>query len=610
MIPFGAVPSGDGVQFTTWAPRARDLALLVRRGGTVRSYSPLLDARGIWTLTLPDATADDRYAYTLDGGEPRPDPASRFQPDGVHGWSAIVDPREFAWTDAGWRGLDPRDAVIYEVHVGTFAGGGRFADVTSRLEYLRDLGVTAVELMPLADFPGRRNWGYDGVSLFAPSRAYGQPDDLRALIDRAHALDLAVIIDVVYNHLGPEGAYLPVFSPPFLAGSHGATPWGKAVNLDGADADIVRAFLIANATHWIREYHADGLRLDATHALIDSSPQPLVAELVDRVRQAADRRVLVYAEDNRNLVELVREPERHGWGLDGVWADDFHHVVRRMTAGDRHGYYADFEGTAGELALTLARGWLYVGQRSAYAGAPRGSDPADVPMRKSVVCLQNHDQIGNRPLGERLHHEIDPAAWRAAVTLLLLSPMTPLLFMGQEWAATAPFQFFTDFERSIGDRVQEGRRHEFKDLPEFATPAAAAAIPDPQADATFDTSRLRWDEQARPMHAAVLALHRALLRLRGEHPSLHASDACRADAVALDNDTVFFTRPPRGPGAAFAICVRLRGAGEVHVKDLGHSAAALTTEDPAFAVDPVPIRIDGRDGAIAFARPGAVVFQR
>ena len=606
MIAFGAVARDDGIRFTTWAPAAGDLVLLLEHAGQIRSHRPAKLSRGIWDITVRDADAGDRYAYSLDGGHPLPDPASRYQADGVHGWSTVVDPRAFAWTDAGWRGLDPRDAVIYELHVGAFAGGGRFADVTAHLDYLRELGVTAIELMPLADFPGRRNWGYDAVSLFAPSRAYGHPDDLRALVDRAHALGLAVIIDVVYNHLGPEGAYLPVFSPQFLTGTH-RTPWGDAVNLDAHGSDVVRDLLIGNARHWIEEYHADGLRLDATHALIDASPAPFVAELAASVRRAADRRVLVYAEDSRNLSLLVKDREAGGWGLDGIWADDFHHVVRRMTAGDRHGYFVDFEGTARELAITLARGWLYAGQHSRHGRGPRGTDPSDVPMRTAVVCVQNHDQVGNRALGERLHHQIDAASWRAAVTLLLTSPMTPLLFMGQEWATSAPFRFFTDFDPELGRRVVEGRQSEFKDFPEFAAAGATDRIPDPQAQATFEASRLRWDEQSGPPHAAALALHRTLLRLRSTHRALRASDACQSDARALDDDTVFFTRSDDGE-PAFAVCVRLRGAGPVRIDAHEVGDPVLTTEDPAFALDPAPVRIDRPSGTIEFARPGAVVF--
>jgi maltooligosyltrehalose trehalohydrolase len=610
MMGFGALPCDEGVRFDLWAPAATRLTLLLRRDGQVRTVAPRRVGDGTWTATVADARAGDQYAYALNGSDPRPDPASRFQPDGVHGWSAIVDPARFDWTDHAWRGVDPRRVVLYELHVGTFAGRGTFRDVRDKLPYLQSLGVTALELMPLADFPGQRDWGYDGVSLFAPSRAYGSPDDLRSLIDGAHAHGLAVVIDVVYNHLGPEGAYLPSFSPQFLTHTH-QTPWGDAVNLDDEGSERVRRLLIANACHWIREYHADGLRLDATHALIDNTARHFVAELTAAVRAAADRQVLVYAEDHRNLSVMVKDPDQGGWGLDGVWADDFHHVIRRMLAGDAHGYYEDYRGTSQELATILRQGWLYSGQQSVHARAPRGTDPSDVAMRKAVICLQNHDQIGNRAMGDRLHHAIDPAPWRAAVTILLTAPMTPLLFMGQEWSTSAPFRFFTHFEPELGRKVVEGRRREFKAFPEFATPAAAARIPDPQAEETFAASRLRWEEQVARGHATVLNLHRALLQLRNRSAALQGSDGCRGDARALDEDTlVVRRRAPEGTPDVLVVA-RLRGSGAVRVPEVTCDMVSLllSTEDAAYAPDQQPPRIDYASGDVAFARPGALVFE-
>jgi maltooligosyltrehalose trehalohydrolase len=605
---FGAVRVGDGVQFRVWASAARRLTLFVRHGGVVQRWQPARVGNGIWDLFLPAAKVlpGSRYAYAIDDRDPLPDPASRFQPDGVHGWSEVIDPT-FAWTDGSWRGIDAHRLVLCELHVGTFSRTGTFAGVTERLEYLRDLGITAIELMPLADFPGRRNWGYDGASLFAPSRAYGRPEDLRALVDRAHSLGLAVIIDVVYNHLGPEGAYLPAFSPDFLTSAH-QTPWGSAVNLDREGSAITRRFLIENARHWIHEYHADGLRLDATHALYDESPTPFVRELTRAVHAARDPRPIVIAEDHRNLASMVKAIEDEGWGLDGLWADDFHHVIRRMLAGDAHGYYVDYKGTAEELAAILSRGWLFVGQTSKHRREPRGTDPSGVPMRASIVCVQNHDQIGNRAFGDRLHHTADPAAWRAGIAVLLTSPMTPLLFMGQEWAASTPFQFFTDFEPGLGQKVIEGRRAEFRVFPEFAAPDAAARLPDPQADTTFESSRLRWDETGAAEHAGSFALHRTLLRLRADHPALQASDATTARAVALDDATVMVTRPGRNGTTAFVICARLRGQGTV-LLDIGRATTVLTTEDPSFAGDARPPIVDLDHGMITFHRPGAVIFE-
>jgi maltooligosyltrehalose trehalohydrolase len=606
---FGATPAGEGFVFRLWAQGAARVTLHLHPGESDRAILVpcTADPKSVWQASVPAARAGDRYAFSVDDGPPLPDPAGRFLPDGVHGWSAIVDPRPFRWTDAVWPGLDPRRAVIYELHVGTFTPEGTFAAAIGKLPHLRELGVTAIEIMPVADFAGRRNWGYDGVALFAPSRAYGRPDDFRALVDAAHGAGLAVILDVVYNHLGPEGSYLTAISPAFLTGAH-ETPWGGAVNLDAAGSAQVRALLRDNALHWIDEYHVDGLRLDATHSLFDARDRHFVAELAEAVHRATDPRPVVYAEDHRNLASMVTESATGGWDLDGLWADDYHHVVRRMLAGDRQGYYEDYEGTATELAATIGRGWLFTGQHSRHQQGPRGTDPGQVALRKSVVCVQNHDQVGNRAVGDRLHHVVDAASWRAAVAVLLAAPMTPLLFMGQEWATSAPFRFFTDFEPDLGAKVVEGRRREFSAFPEFATAEGAARVPDPQADDTFEASRLRWDEIGTPAHARVLALHRALLRVRGTRPSLQASDATSCWAGALDDDTIAFTR--EDDGDAVLVVARLRGAGSVTVPALERAGGVLIdTEDAAFTDAPQPPVVDRTARTIAFARPGAVLFE-
>jgi maltooligosyltrehalose trehalohydrolase len=608
---FGVTPAERGYRFRLWAPHARSVALHLRHGQAPARSSPLSDAgagpAGIWELVVEEARAGDRYAFSVDGADPLPDPASRFQPDGVHGWSEIVDPRGFRWTDADWPGLDPRRAVIYELHVGTFTPEGTFAAAAAMLPHLKELGITAIELMPLADFAGQRNWGYDGVSLFAPSRAYGRPDDLRALIDAAHRQGLAVLVDAVYNHLGPEGAYLPAFSPLFQTTAH-RTPWGAAINLDGPGSAAVRRLLIDSALQWVCEYHADGLRLDATHALIDSTTPHFVAELTAAVHQASGGRALVYAEDARNLAEMIEDEAGGGWGLDGVWADDFHHVVRRMTAGDTHGYFEDFAGTAGELAAIFLHGWLFTGQHSKHQNRPRGTRATHVPLRKSVVCIQNHDQVGNRAFGDRLHHTIDAASWRAATALLLTAPMTPLLFMGQEWAASTPFTFFTDFTPELGRLVVEGRRAEFKAFPEFAADGVAERIPSPQALATFEASKLRWQERLEDPFARTLALTRQLLSLRAAEPSLYASEAPECEAEALGDDALAFVRAAEG-ARPYPVVVRLRGCGAVCPRALRERRwrVALHTEDAAFTTDARPPRIEA-DATIDFQRPGAVIF--
>ena len=573
------------------------------------------DAEGVWELVVPAAAPGDLYRLRIDGSDPLPDPASRFQPLGVHGPCEVVDPAAFRWTDANWRGIAPAELVVYELHVGAFTERGTYESVRERLPELLDLGISAIELMPLADFAGSRNWGYDGVALYAPSRAYGRPDDLRALVDRAHALGIAVILDVVYNHLGPEGAYLPRVNPEYLL-DH-PTPWGSAVNLDGPGSSMVRRFIIDNAVHWIREYHFDGLRLDATHALVDSSPVPFMREFSDIVRGAADWPIVLHAEDHRNLDEVVSRETPTAWRFDGVWADDFHHVVRRMLAGDEHSYYEDYEGSSRELERTIRQGWLFTGQPSKHLHAARGTDPSALPMNRFVVCIQNHDQIGNRAFGDRLHHQVDAAAWRAVSVLLLTIPMTPLMFMGQEWSATTPFLYFTDLEPGLGRLVTDGRRREFKAFPEFSKPEARARIPDPQSRETFERSVLRWDEREQVGHAAALTLYRELLHLRRSEPALQASTRLKCEAFAPDANSLVVQR--RMEATSFWIAVRLRLSGQLDVgaarRSIGESGdtcqTVLTTEDEKFAVDAVPpgVRMGAAGPIVDFARPGAAVFR-
>jgi maltooligosyltrehalose trehalohydrolase len=611
---FGALPvEGGGVRFRVWAPGAQELTLTVLTGEAAGTRLMPRDEHGVHDLIVNGVRPGDRYHYRIDDGDPRPDPASRFQPEGVHGPSEVIDPDAFRWKQDRWRGRATTDLVIYELHLGAFSPEGTCEGARARLRDLRDLGVTAIELMPVADFAGQRNWGYDGVCLYAPSRAYGRPDDLRRLVDEAHGFGLSVILDVVYNHLGPEGAYLPAFNPGYFTGRH-ETPWGRAVNVDGPGSAMVRRFIIENAVHWIQEYRVDGLRLDATHAILDDSPVHIVAELAATARAAADHPIYVHAEDHRNLAAMVEPAAEGGWGLDAVWADDFHHVVRRLLAGDAHGYYADFAGTVLELTRTLEEGWLFTGQPSPGMGGPRGTPASHLPMLRSVVCIQNHDQIGNRAAGDRLHHAIRPEGWRAASALLLTVPMTPLLFMGQEWAASAPFQYFTDLDPGLGRLVTEGRRKEFAGFPEFSDPAGRERIPDPQARVTFDRSRLDWSERRAPGHAEVLALYTRLLALRLEFPALGASLDTRARAVAADDDTVVLQR-----GDGFWIVVRLRGAGTVDLarvigEPVGRDGwdVVLTTEEPQFAPDsrPPAVAWNPEGPAVTFHRAGAIILKQ
>jgi maltooligosyltrehalose trehalohydrolase len=499
----GAVPGDRGTSFRVWAPSSAAVELVLEPDGGRRPLAR--HAPGMFYGAYADVGPGVRYRYSLDGDGPFPDPASRWQPDGVHGASVVVDPRRFAWSDR----LDRSSAlelVIYELHVGTFSPAGTFAGATALLPHLRDLGVSAVELMPVADFPGARNWGYDGASLFAPAHTYGTPDDLRRFVDAAHGLGLAVLMDVVYNHTGPDGCYLGRFSPYYFTDRH-VSPWGAGIDLDGEHAAPVRRFFIENALHWIHEYHMDGIRLDATHAMQDDGPRHFLAELAECVHQAASgRRLHVIAEDHRNLAAMIAPPDQGGWGLDAVWADDFHHQMRRLLAGDREGYYRDFAGTTADIATTVRQGWFFTGQYSEHLQEPRGTDPAGVPAERFVVCLQNHDQVGNRALGDRLH----PGSMAPPIEPRRAAAHLPhaLLFMGGEWAASAPS---ATHRPRAGPRPSRHGRAGVQGLRGVRRCAARDTFRS-QASTRF-SARLDWAERTRA-HASTLALYRAALTFR------------------------------------------------------------------------------------------------
>ena len=606
----GANLEGHTTHFRVWAPEAARVEVVIENSETAHAMSRCAD--GFHEILLPGIGAGNLYRYRIDGRGPFPDPASRFQPNGVHGPSQIVDWQHFPWTDTQWTGLALDETVLYEIHVGAFTPEGTFRGVASRLAELRDLGITAIELMPLSDFPGRWNWGYDGVAPFAPARCYGTPDDLRSLVDQAHRLGLAVYLDVVYNHLGPDGAYQSTFSRFYYSESH-KSPWGAGINFDGPLSEPVRDYFVENALRWVHEYHIDGLRLDATHAIVDDSHRHILASLAGAIHGSLEnsgRRVQVIAEDHRNLAMLLKPEREGGYGLDGIWSDDFHHEMRRALAGDSDGYFQDFDGSAASIAATARQGWFYTGQHSEYFGGPRGSDPAGLELWRFIFFLQNHDQVGNRAFGDRLHHKIDPAAWRAASALLLILPETPLLFMGQEWAATAPFQYFTDHDPELGRLVTEGRRREFSRFAAFADPAMREKIPDPQSESAFFASRLRWEERVREPHASVLRLYRSLLELRRTEPALRFDADRPAEIVPRENDSVIVGRSASNGDALLAIA-RLRGAGQVKVAQGAERfwAPILTTEDAAFAHDPQPPRIVPDPLTVVFMRPGAALFR-
>ena len=609
----GAIWSGShqATRFRVWAPEATHVELVLERPAAT-TVSMDGQADGQFTTTRQDAPPGTLYRYRVDGRGPFPDPASRYQPHGVHGPSQVIDPHDFTWSDADWPG-EPRDGLVfYELHVGTFTPEGTFQAAAERLSWLAELGTTAVVLMPVSDFPGGRNWGYDGVAPFAPARCYGAPNDLRTFVDTAHRVGLAVHLDVVYNHLGPDGAYQGAFSRQYYSETH-QSPWGQGINFDGPGSAHVRRYVLENALYWMHEYHMDGLRLDATHAIIDDNATPIVAEIAEVVR-ASDRNRphprVVIAEDHRNMAHMIRERGAGGWGLDGVWSDDFHHEMRRALTGDGDGYFADFDGSPGQIATTIRDGWFYRGQYSTYFEERRGTDPTDLPLARFVVFLQNHDQVGNRAYGERLHHDVTLAAYRAASALLLLAPETPLLFMGQEWAATSPFRYFTDHNEELGRAVTAGRRREFRRFARFADPEAAARIPDPQAVETFLASRLVWDEASREPHAGVLRLYQRLLALRRSEPALRASvRSGRSDLATVDDGAIIVRREASAARTVVTV-VRLHGAGmsRVPVSPSGAWEVVLTTEDADVTTDPTPPDITLDRPTVRLARPGAVVL--
>ena len=589
------VEAGPRVRWRVWAPEHRTLEVVLHdaEGKPGRVLPMTAEAGGCFGAVLEGQGAGVRYKLRVDGEGPFPDPWSRSQPQGVHGPSEVVVP-DFAWTDTGWKGPDPEALIPYEVHVGTATPEGTFDALIPRLKELRELGVNALELMPLASFPGTRNWGYDGVDLFAPSHVYGGPEGLRRLIDAAHAQGLAVLIDAVYNHFGPDGNYLRCYSPHYFTGRH-HTPWGDAVNYDGEHSAPVREMVLSNVDMWIRDYHADGLRLDAAHAIVDDSKPHLLTQIAQRARAAAPgRQVIIIAEDERNEGRLLRAAHQDGLGLDGVWADDLHHQLRRAFAGDSEGYYQDYTGSTEDIARTLRQGWFYEGQPSKNLGHARGTPAGTLPPRCFVHCIQNHDQVGNRALGERLGHDVTPAAYRAMSTLLLLSPYTPLLFMGQEWNASTPFLYFTDHNAELGRLVTEGRRKEFAGFTRFS----GDAVPDPQALETFTRSRLDWSEAQRPPHAPVRVLYRELLRLRATEPALKERTRGSYDAQALSPDALLLER--RASGQVIRVFLNLRGQLEHRVPDSARAEVLLWTEAPRFggSVEAPPlhggtVRLDG-----------------
>jgi maltooligosyltrehalose trehalohydrolase len=522
----GATPIGGATRFEVWAPSAERVEVLIGDGETPHELAlgPVdgWDGAPTWTATVPDVPPGTRYRYRLDGGDPLPDPASRSQPDGVHGPSAVVDAGAFAWTDEGWPGVELADAVLYELHIGTFTPEGTFDAAIGQLDRLAALGITLVEVMPVNAFPGVRNWGYDGVFPFAVQESYGGPAAMARFVDAAHGRGLGVVLDVVYNHFGPEGNVLPRFAP-YLTDAY-ATPWGGAVNVAGPGSDGVRRFCIENAVGWVTEHHLDGLRLDAVHAIVDPTPTPMVAELTAAVHEAAGeagRTVLVTLESSRNDPAMVRTVGDHGWGADAVWNDDVHHALRVALTGERHEYYAGYDGV-GDLAAALEHRWVYRGQYSPVLERRHGAPADDVDFSRLVVFSTNHDHVGNTPRGERLLHDAgaDDPRLRLAAALVLLGPYTPMLFMGEEYGEQAPFPYFIDHgDPDLVEAVRRGRQSEFSGVD------WADGVADPADPATFDAAVLDPAQAETAPQSGLLAMYIELLRQRREIPVLTAAEA-------------------------------------------------------------------------------------
>ena len=528
----GATVRGTSTDFRVWAPSAKNVTLKLSGRGDIPMRR---EGDGHFSVSAP-ARAGERYFLQADEHKPVPDPVSRLLPEGVHGPTEIVDPDSFHWTDSAWRGLDLRDYVIYELHVGTFTPEGTFDAVIAKLDYLKRLNVSVIEIMPVAAFPGTRNWGYDGVSPYAVQASYGGPDGLKRLVDAAHRAGLCVMLDVVYNHLGNEGNYLRMFGPYFTDRHH--TPWGEAINYDGPGREGVRRYVVENALYWVREYHMDGLRLDAVQKIYDDSRPEICAEIgenVDALAHELGRKVCVIAETDENDERYVRPRERGGCGLAALWSDDFHHAAHALLTGERNGYYQDF-GKKEQLAKALEEGFVFQGEHFQYWGHPRGTSSAEMALTQHVIALQNHDQVGNRAYGERLTLLLPLGARRVAASLLCLAPHTVLIFMGQEFGEPAPFLFFTNYgDAALQQAVREGRRREFKafDWKDF---------PDPEDPQSFEKSKLHWELTDAP--GSILPWYRELLALR-RRVMLPGERTCRAEVRG--DGAIAMSVPARDP---------------------------------------------------------------
>jgi maltooligosyltrehalose trehalohydrolase len=513
-----------------WAPVRKKIEVVLDGGGSVLLEA---EASGYFSGLAPNVRVGSRYKFKLDGGETCPDPASRFQPEGPHGWSEVIDATAFGWTDKNWRGVALPHQVIYEMHIGTFTKPGTWSSAQAELPHLAETGVTVLEVMPVAEFPGRFGWGYDGVQWFAPTRIYGSPDDFRRFVDRAHSLGLAVILDVVYNHLGPDGNYLGKFAPQYFCEK--TTDWGAAINFDGDDSGPVREFVIANACYWIDEFHLDGLRLDATQDIHDSSDDHILRAMAREARKhAAPREVIFIAENEPQQVKLVKPAEQGGYGLDGLWNDDFHHTAMVALTGRNEAYYSDYLGTPQELVSCMKYGYLYQGQRYKWQKKRRGTPGLDMNPAAMVTFIQNHDQIANSAYGKRCHTLTSPGQLRAITALMLLAPCTPMLFQGQEFGASSPFLFFADHSAELNKQILEGRAEFLSQFRSLATPEMQERFTNPGDPATFE--RCKLDQSERETHREIYDLHRDLLKLRRDEPAFRAQKRRGLDGAVLSSE--------------------------------------------------------------------------
>jgi maltooligosyltrehalose trehalohydrolase len=568
-LPIGAEPSPDGVHFRVWTPGRSQVEVVIERS-TPTTVALTAEAGGYFAGWVPGAKPGDRYRFRLDKkASLLPDPASRFQPEGPHGPSEVVDPSVFSWSDAAWQGVGAFGQVLYEMHVGTFTREGTWEAAMRELPELSRLGVTVLEIMPLADFPGRFGWGYDGVNLFAPSRLYGRPDDVRRFVDRAHVLGLGVILDVVYNHFGPDGNYITHFGKDYM--SERVTEWGAGLNYDGQNSFGVREFVLSNARYWIEEFHFDGLRLDATQSIFDASPAHIVGEIVAAVRQAAaPRAAFLLAENETQEAKLIRPTTRGGYGLDAVWNDDYHHSAKVALTGNNEAYFHDYCGSPQELVSAIKWGYLFQGQRYAWQKKRRGTPALDLDPGAFVLFLENHDQVANSGSGHRVHTRTSPGKYRAMTALTLLAPGTPMLFQGQEFAASAPFLYFADHVPELAERVRVGRREFLSQFPSLALPERRNRLADPSHPSTFESCKLDLSE--RTAHAATYALHCDLLALRRKDPVFRLAQT----RGGVDG----FVLGPNGLG------IRLFGAeagDRLLLVNLGRQLEFGSMSDPLFA---------------------------